>query len=128
MREATYLAVAAGEPIEIAVSQLAGDGGGALANVNRWRSQSDLDPIGPSELDRVAARLEGGASGARFLRLRGDLQDIIGAMIPAPDSSRTWFVKCTCSSAQADAIEADLRRFAASFTFDAAPPHPANAP
>jgi hypothetical protein len=61
-REAT-LRFGAQEPkLEVSVTRLQGDGGGMLANLNRWRGQLGLDSVGEAELPQQARKLEGVAT------------------------------------------------------------------
>jgi hypothetical protein len=53
MRFATLTAPVAGT-LDVSVVRLAGDAGGELANVNRWRNQIGLAPVGQADL--AAAR------------------------------------------------------------------------
>ncbi len=70
-REAT-LKFGAEEPkFEVSVSRLQGDGGGLLANVNRWRDQLGLEPAGEPALAAVAKKLDGVASDVWVVDLRG---------------------------------------------------------
>jgi hypothetical protein len=43
----------AGEPADFAITSFPGDVGGDLANVNRWRNQIGMPPIGAEELPGV---------------------------------------------------------------------------
>jgi len=70
-REAT-LKFGAEEPkFEVSVSRLQGDGGGLLANVNRWRDQLGLEPISEPALAAVAKKLDGAVSDVWVVDLRG---------------------------------------------------------
>ncbi len=44
--------------VELSVSQLEGDAGGLLANVNRWRSQLNLPPLGENNLSTETQALK----------------------------------------------------------------------
>lgn len=44
-------------PLEISVVALAGDGGGTLANINRWREQLGLPPLAEAELEKHVTRV-----------------------------------------------------------------------
>ncbi len=58
MRVASFsFASKSGEKADISVVRLAGDGGGLLANVNRWRGQIGLGPVTQQELENTAERL-----------------------------------------------------------------------
>jgi hypothetical protein len=82
---------------KVTVSRFEGAGGGALANVNRWRGQLGLKPVAESELGTVTKSIElpGG---------QGTLMDASGVeeetgkslrmvTIMAPRAEATWFFK-----------------------------------
>jgi hypothetical protein len=70
-REAT-LKFGSEEPkFEVTISRLQGDGGGLLANVNRWRDQLGLEPVAEPALAVVAKKLDGIAFDVWVLDLRG---------------------------------------------------------
>jgi hypothetical protein len=50
MREVTFIV---GEEARCWITVLAGDGGGALANVNRWLKELSLDPIDDQQLSKL---------------------------------------------------------------------------
>ena len=56
---------------EIAVVPLSGDGGGALANVNRWRAQVGLDMLDKDQLAKDLRKLEVADGSAPYVDLRG---------------------------------------------------------
>jgi hypothetical protein len=61
-REAT-LRLGGREPkLEISIVRFQGDGGGLLANLNRWRDQLGLEKVGDAELPAQAQKLEGAAT------------------------------------------------------------------
>ena len=84
----------------VTITPLAGDAGGTLANVNRWRGQVGLDaiqsieqqPMTPIENEHVLAGLIDLSApdgvDARFERM------FIG-MIPRLEDDSTWFIKMT---------------------------------
>lgn len=71
---------------------LAGDGGGLLANLNRWRGQIGLAPLSHTEAEKLG-KAEAGAEGKIFWyqmeNSKGDA--VIAAVIPL--DSKTVFVK-----------------------------------
>jgi len=70
-REAT-LRFGEREPkLEISVVRFQGDGGGMLANLNRWRDQLGLEGVGEAELPVQARKLEGAATEVWVADLRG---------------------------------------------------------
>jgi hypothetical protein len=101
MRKATLLIPGenGGPGGEIAVTAFPGDVGGNLANVNRWRQQLTLPPIGEAELDRALQHLDVGALHVDLVDITGPskppaaTQRVLGAIVPY--SGATWFFKLT---------------------------------
>jgi len=94
MRKATFTV---GEGAELAVTAFPGDVGGELANVNRWRGQLQVAPIGEAELAGALTRLEAGGLQIAVVDLLGGTPDkpqrMLGAMVPV--GGATWFFKLT---------------------------------
>ncbi|RME94209.1 MAG: hypothetical protein D6766_06380 [Verrucomicrobia bacterium] len=86
-----------GQAPEVSVAVLGGDGGGLLANVNRWRRQLGLPPIDEAGLSGAVAPVENGPAGAHLVSLENP--DTGRAMLAAvlPAQGQTWFVKMTGS-------------------------------
>ncbi len=113
-REAT-LKFGTEEPkFEVSVSRLQGDGGGLLANVNRWRDQLGLEPVGEPALAAVAKKLDGVASEVWVLDLRGPNRPSGG---PRGMMSRPQEPEPPARGGQAPTID-DIR---AMFSFDCPP-------
>ncbi|HZI31084.1 MAG TPA: hypothetical protein VFF11_02015, partial [Candidatus Binatia bacterium] len=78
------------------VSSLNGDGGGLLANVNRWRRQLGLGPIAESDLAKLQA-IDTGSGKAALVDISGTNpadgkpMELIGVVLPL--GSDTWFYK-----------------------------------
>jgi hypothetical protein len=102
---------------EVSVAMLPGDGGGTLANVNRWRRQLGLAPISEAELAKtVESRKIGDADGYWV-----DIQ--------APDSGRrmaaaavlrgaqSWFYKLTGDTASVEREKPAFVQFVESATY-----------
>lgn len=70
-------------------------GGGAAANVNRWRRQLGLEPLDDAQIQKEIRRLDGAAGQASYVDLTGrdptGPQRILAAWIV--HGGRTWFVK-----------------------------------
>ncbi len=80
----------------ITVSQLAGDAGGMLANVNRWRGQIGLRPIDNAQLDKDAQAFAVSDEKGKLVDLKGEPPDakrIVGVILPRGD--HTYFFKMT---------------------------------
>lgn len=79
--------------IDISVTSFPGDVGGALANVNRWRGQLNLPPIGMEELPACIEDLDGTHMPTMITRLNnGETSTIAATMTHAGHS---WFLKMT---------------------------------
>jgi hypothetical protein len=83
---------------DVSVSSLVGDGGGLLANVNRWRGQVGLPPLDEAALKSESApiRTAGDDSGI-LVDLPGAEKRILGAVIS--NGGKSWFFKLTASNA-----------------------------
>ena len=96
MRRATYAIPGAnGSRGELAVTAFPGNVGGNLANVNRWRGQIQLEPVGEHELGKLLEHHDAGRLHIDVVDIKADTgtdpQRIIGAIVPIEDS--TWFFK-----------------------------------
>jgi hypothetical protein len=97
MRKGSYGVPGEGGEADLSITAFPGDVGGELANVNRWRGQVGLTPLGPDGLDAAVSRFE--ANGLAFtlvdLSGQGDpgAKAILGAIVPFGGS--TWFFKLT---------------------------------
>lgn len=82
-----------GAKAETSVAMIPGDGGGALANVNRWRKQIGLGPIEAADLEKQTSNLEVGATKAMVLDATSSdkAKRLIAASVPRGDG--TWFYK-----------------------------------
>ena len=79
---------------EAAVVALSGDGGGELANVNRWRGQLALSPISEADLSSARAVVKTRLGKAFVYDFTGSGRNktrLVVGMIPV--SGTTWFFK-----------------------------------
>jgi hypothetical protein len=82
---------------EVNVAEMSGDGGGLLANVNRWRGQLGLGLVGENDLPQLAQALDvpgGTATTVDFAGTdakTGSPTRLVGAMVS--QDGRTWFYK-----------------------------------
>jgi hypothetical protein len=83
MRAATIVIPTVGKPLELAVTTLGWTGkpDDVLLNVNRWRGQMQLPPIGQDQLAESLHKLKAGDSSFSIVDLRGSFQ---GAGMTAP--------------------------------------------
>lgn len=87
----------AGEPgaaAQTTVSFLDGAGGGALANINRWRDQIGLPPVNDLPQQPITPMdIEGDV--AAMVDLHADDVRVLGVIYPRQDLDETWFFKMT---------------------------------
>lgn len=96
MRKATFeLAGPGGATAELAITAFPGDVGGEIANVNRWRGQTGLDPLSDTAAAAAIQRLE--VNGLKIGVVdcvdsaSPEAMHLLGAMVPYDGS--TWFFK-----------------------------------
>ncbi len=75
----------------LTVSQLSGDGGGMLLNVNRWREQIALMPVTAEELPALLETPEIAGRETIWVDMTGPDERIVTAVVP--DGGHTWFFK-----------------------------------
>jgi hypothetical protein len=85
-----------GAKAEVNVAELSGDGGGVLANVNRWRGQIGLDPVDETGLAKLTTTLDVAGGQATFVDMTGNDMSgqslrLVAAIVPMGD--QTWFYK-----------------------------------
>jgi hypothetical protein len=78
------------------VSMSPGEGGGVLANVNRWRGQLGLNPLTRSDLDKQMQTLDMPEGKTLVIEMAGtdrtgQKSQLIGAIVPR--NGQTWFYK-----------------------------------
>lgn len=96
MRKASYAVSSPGGATgEVAITAFPGDVGGELANVNRWRGQLMLAPIGAADLDRAVSRRDVNGLQVTIVDITGGTADapqrLLGAIVPF--GGATWFFK-----------------------------------
>ena len=101
MRFATLEASTDHSRLEVSISMLSGDGGGLLANINRWRTQQmGLQPIGKGDVAEHAARLKVKESEAYLVNIESNQNEqnrrMLVAIIFRPGG--TWFFKAVAGS------------------------------
>lgn len=88
MRWATLVAPGG---LEVAITRFPGDVGGKLANVNRWRGQVGLGPIGEPGLPEALRPVEGAALPVELVDLTGGQERLLAALLEG--QGETWFLK-----------------------------------
>ncbi len=104
-------------PWRITASHLGGTGGGALANINRWRGQVGLEPVARLE-NQPLDRLEIAGHPAALLDLAGTKGRILAVIYPRQDQQATWFFKMTGPAGEASSPYDEFTAFVGSVRFD----------
>jgi hypothetical protein len=109
-----------GNSAEVSVVPLAGDGGGARANVNRWRRQLGLEPINDdAQLRKELRELDVADGKAPYIDLMGrdptGPQRMLGAWIV--HGGQTWFIKMKGSPELVGKQQAAFEAFVKSIRF-----------
>ncbi len=101
----------------VSVTRLGGTGGGPLMNINRWRGQIGLPPVGElTELGDSVSSVKIANSAVQLVRLVGDEQAITAAIIPQP--TETWFVKLMGDPALVAQEDNRLQQFLSGVRFE----------
>jgi len=96
MRRGSYAITGAnGAAADLAITAFPGNVGGNLANVNRWRNQLGLGPIGEAEMEASLSHHDFNGLHMDVVDIQGapgsDRQRTLGAIVPFGDA--TWFFK-----------------------------------
>ena len=115
MRLATYIAPDPAGPVEVAVTRFGGRVGGTLANINRWRGQMGLPPIGENEIDEAITPISAPGFEGYTARIEAPSGVMLAAGVYDQANDQMWFVRATVhDAAVADRLQADLFRMARS--------------
>jgi hypothetical protein len=108
MQAAKYVPDGAEGKVEVTLAVLPGDGGGKLANINRWRRQLGQGPLAEGELASVASALNVPGAEAYLVDLRNP--DTQKRMLAAAvvRGGRSWFYKLM---GDADVVESEKSLF-----------------
>ncbi|MBI5199979.1 MAG: Rrf2 family transcriptional regulator, partial [Elusimicrobia bacterium] len=111
MRFATFGVPSKAGEAELSVINLAGEAGGGLPNVNRWRGQLGLPPIDDAELSKVSQSVKSAAGKVLVVSLTGadGKSGLVGAILPQP--TQTWFFKLTGSPEATGAAKPSFLKF-----------------
>jgi hypothetical protein len=102
---------------DLSVTKLGGGAGGMLANLNRWRRQLGLEPVGPAAPEAAGQATQASAGTFTWWSIVNDEADpsagMLAGMLEAPD--HVMFVKLTGTSELIAASETGFVEFLASF-------------
>lgn len=92
---------------------MGGESGGLAANVDRWRTQAGLEPLGEQGLGRSATPMKFVNTDAWLVEVPGKERAILGVIALSPEFS--MFLKMDGSPAAVSAQRATFTRVAQSF-------------
>ena len=99
--------------LELTVVRLPGDGGGLAANVDRWRGQAGLEPLGEQGLGRSATPMKFVGTDAWLVEAVGKDRAILGVIALSPEYS--MFLKMDGTASAVSAQRATFTQVAQSF-------------
>ena len=125
-RQGSFLVTGAdGAKADMSVITFPGDVGGDLANVNRWRNQVHLPPIGDADLPKLVTEVDAPAGAFLVVDLlsetpgaAGKPARILGAIFKQP--TQTWFFKLMGDAALVEAQKPAFLNFLQTVQFSAA--------
>lgn len=90
----------AGESARVTVTELSGEAGGILGNVNRWRGQVGLPPVEKIEQQPIdPVTIDGNPAGlidlAAPLEVDAGIPRMLVVLLPRIETNSTWFFKMT---------------------------------
>lgn len=100
----------------VVVSFFPGDVGGDVANVNRWRAQLSLPPLGEAEVTALMKPLTVGGKPLKLVDLKGPEKRMLAAW--TRHGENTWFFKWTGTDAVLEARQAEFQTFLESVRFN----------
>ncbi len=104
-----------GGSVDVSIVALAGDAGGDLANVNRWRGQIGLDPIAGSDLAAKSEMISAAGQRMRLVNFENSGKRLVA--VACAHDGKTWFFKMTGDDAAVEAALPSFRTFLSSLKF-----------
>ena len=120
VRRSFAVAGEGGQKAVVSISVLSGEGGGILANVNRWRGQLSLPAIAEDALPKVAVPLEAQGGKATMVDFSGTDaagQPIRMVAVSVPHGAQTWFYKLTGAGAVVEREKDGFVKFVQSVSY-----------
>lgn len=124
MRAAAYEVTEGAQHADVVVIPLAGSGGGLLDNLNIWRSQIGLGPVGAEQMAKDVRTMEVAGITGQYVDLAAPAQGGKPAqrmlVIGVPHGGSTWFFKMTGPADLVGKQQQTFEQFVKSAQFDAA--------
>lgn len=115
MRKASFTVPAAEGAVDVSVTSFPGAVGGTLANVNRWRRQLGLPPVGEEEVPTYDQPIEGAHHPASLADITNGETRTLAATIFV--SGNSWFFKMSGPAAAVAREESGFLDFVRSVDF-----------
>lgn len=100
---------------EVSVSTFPGDGGGDLANINRWRGQLGLAPLEPQGVKPLIVPVKGRDTTILTVRIEGVEKSTLAGW--ARIDGKSWFFKLTGPTPLVQGEQGRFRKFLESVQF-----------
>lgn len=116
MRYASFIVTGKnGESGDVSVSSFAGDAGGDLANVNRWRSQIGLESLNNEELKSLIVPLSSKDAELLSVDMNGPKKRVLAGWTQV--DRKSWFFKLSGPASLLESEKASFRAFLQSVKF-----------
>lgn len=117
MRVASFEAKEGNQVADVSIVTLAGDGGGMLANTNRWRKQLEMAPTDEAGLKNSVKDIQVDGHKGYYLALYTALEGNGMLIALLEQGGQTWFIKMTGPSKWVQSQEKDFQAFVQSIRF-----------
>lgn len=115
MRYASFSAGPDDSKIDISIVTFPGEGGSDADNVNRWRQQLQLPPMGPAAIASQVESVKGGDTVFSTVDIAGPNARTLAAW--ARRDGRVWFLKATGPTAAVEKEKPNFVKFVESVRF-----------
>ncbi len=112
--EAAFEVTEGAKRLEFTLDRLPG-AGSLLQNVNRWRGQIGLEPLGADEVGQAVQKLDLGGVAAEMIELNGEQETILG--IVAVRGAEAWYFKLKGDNELAEREKENFFKLARSVKF-----------
>jgi len=99
---------------DLSVIKLSGTGGGMESNINRWRRQLGLSPLGIEEINQSIIIIEGNLGRYSMIAIRNEDDGLAFLCAILPLVNSTLFVKLSLSSIGIKDVKTDFINFCSS--------------
>ena len=118
MRVGSFLVKGAGGRVaDVSIVPLAGDAGGDVSNINRWRGQLNLAPIAGTDMEKATQRITAAGRRMRVVDIANGGKRLIAAIYATGET--TWFFKMMGDDALVKANKPAFLHFLSSIKMNA---------